>query len=342
MALDNTSMDWDGAVYGSVGESSTELMLQPYAERSKVMGVAWLGLAGFIILLLPFTILPTLLVMILMLAALSAIPLEGVAIAPQLQNHWLTTGVIFLLWGACFSTIAFLIWKAIADSGYKTFIFDRTQKQLFINTVTVIGRKVVKVIPFSQIKDAQWQESQHQGISISTFLILDDFKMLGLTQPQKIILSCFSSVTSEKTVKTLTAKKHHQELLLSVRDALGFSTQQIANELRQSSEIPTEEELNRQKAQAVAAAGDALKQLAKSVFASKAEKSENFEVLRAKTISFPEDPKGWEKFAIALSLQKGASKDEVSKAYRKAEALYFEQGEIIKAATISQTLKKFR
>ncbi len=334
MTLEKTPSNWDGSVYGIVRESATELMLQPCAERSKVMGAAWLGMVGFVTLLLPFTLLPTLLITVLILAVLSSI-------APELQSHWLTAGVIFSLWGAALSIIAILIWKAIEDSGYKTFIFDRIQKQLMINTVTIIGRKVIRTIPFSQIQEAQWQESQHDGISISVFLALSDWKILGLNQAQKIILSSFGVVSSEKTIKTLTAQKHHKELLRSVREALGFSTQQIVDELRRTPEIPTEEELNRQKAEAVFEAKESLKQLAKTIFASQEKKAESLEVLRSKTRNFPDDPQAWEDFAMLLALQKRAVKDEVIQAYRRAETLYFERGEITKAATIAQMIKKF-
>jgi hypothetical protein len=335
MTLENNSLDGDGAVYGSVSESSAELILQPYAARGKVMGVAWLGLLGFIILVVPFTILPTFLITFFVLATLSTI-------APGLQHNWFIAGAILLIWGVSLLTIAILIWKAIGDSGYKTFIFDRTQKQLVINTATIIGRKIVKTIPFSQIQDAQWQELQHDGISISVFLVLEDWSILGLTYPHKIVLSSFASVTSAKTVKTLTARKHHQELLFSVRNALEFSTQQISDELRRSLAIPTAEELDRQQAQAAVDVQESLKQLTKMMFANKETKSENLEVLRSKTRSSPEDPQVWEQFALALSLQKNGSKDEVINAYRQAEALYFDQRDTIKAAIIAETLNKIR
>ncbi len=219
MTLDNR-VNWDGGIYGTVKESSTELMLQPYASRSKVMKMAWLGMVGFLVMVLPFTILPTFLVTLFGLIAISSV-------APGLQNHPFTLGVILLVWSSALLTIAFLTWKAITDSGYKTFTFDLIQRQLVINTVTIIGKKVLTTIPFSQIRDAQWDERDHEGISMSVFLRLDDWKILGLTHPHQIILSSFGVNSSAKTVKTLTITKHHQELLLAVRNALGFSTIQL-------------------------------------------------------------------------------------------------------------------
>ncbi len=89
MTLENTSLDWDVSVYHSVEASSTELVLQPHGSRRKSMGAAWLGFVLFEILVLPLiTILPAFVVMIIILAMLSAT-------MPGLQNHWITGGVVF-------------------------------------------------------------------------------------------------------------------------------------------------------------------------------------------------------------------------------------------------------
>jgi hypothetical protein len=332
MTLDNR-MDWDGNVYGNVKETETELMLQPYASRRKVMSSAWMGMLGFLLLVLPFTILPTFLVTLFGLILLSAI-------SPGLQNSWFAVSAILVLWGAAFGLIGFLTWKAIADSGYKIILFDRVQKQLIINTATIIGRKIVTTIPFTQIRDAQLDERDDDGISISVFLRLDDWEFLGLTHPHQINLSSFGCVSSAKTVKTLTATKHHQELLLSVRTILGFSTYDIAAQLRRNPVIPTELELERQKAQAVADATASLKNIVKLTFSSQASKSAELESLRTKTLTQREDPQVWEQFALVLSLQKNAPKAEIVSAYRRAESLYLDRDDIASATAISELLKR--
>jgi hypothetical protein len=332
MTLDNR-LDWDGNVYGSVKETETELMLQPYASRRKVMSSAWMGMLGFLLLVLPFTILPTFLVTLFGLILLSAI-------SPGLQNSWFAVSAILLLWGAAFALIGFLIWQAIADSGYKIILFDRVQKQLIINTATIIGRKVVKTIPFGQIRDAQLSERQYDRISISVFLVLDDWEFLGLTHPNTINLSNFGSVTTAKTVETLTASKHHQELLLAVRNILGFSTYEISAQLQHSRAIPTEAELEQQQAYEIEAAKESLKKIAKLTFASKESRSAELESLRTKTLTHREDPQVWEEFALVLSLQKNAPKTEVVNAYRRAESLYLDRQDIESATAISELLKR--
>jgi hypothetical protein len=332
MTLDNR-MDWDGTVYGIVKENDRELILQPYASRRKVMNSAWVGMLGFLLMVVPFTILPIFLVTLFGLIILSAI-------APGLQNSWFSLGAILLLWGAAFALIIFLTGKAIADSGYKIILFDRTQKQLIISTATIIGRKVVTTIPFAQIRDAQLDERDHEGISISIFLTLDDWEFWGLTHPNTITLSSFGCVSSAKTVKTLTSTKHHQELLLSVRNILGLSTYDILAQLRRSPAIPTELELERQKAQAVADATASLKQIVKLTFSSQASKSAELESLRTKTLTQREDPQVWEQFALVLSLQKNAPKTEIVSAYRRAEELYLDRDDIASAKVISDLLKR--
>jgi hypothetical protein len=332
MTLDNR-MDWDGTVYGIVEENDRELILQPSASRRKVMSSAWVGMLGFLLMVVPFTILPIFLITLFGLIILSAI-------APGLQNSWFSLGAILLLWGAAFALIIFLTGKAIADSGYKTFVFDRVQKQLIINTATVIGHKVVTIVPFGQIRGAQLDERDHEGISISVFLTLDDWEFWGLTHPNTIGLSSFGCVTSAKTVKTLTATKHHQELLLSVRNILGLSTYDISAQLRRSPAIPTELELEQQKAQAVADATASLKQIVKLTFSSQASKSAELESLRTKTLTHREDPQVWEQFALVLSLQKNAPKAEIVSAYRRAEALYLDRDDIASATAISELLKR--
>lgn len=331
MILDNR-MDWDGTVYGIVQESETELMLQPYASRQKVMGSAWLGMLGFMLFALPLTILPTLMVTIFGLIILSRI-------APGLQNSWFVLVPIVLLWAAAFVLLIFLTGKAMAESGYKIILFDRIQKQLIINTETVIGRKVVTKIPFAKIRDAQLEERTRDGISMSVCLNLDDWEFLGLTHPHQIVLSGFGCTTSMQTVKTLTATRHHQELLLAVRTSLGLSTYDLSAQLQRSRPIPTELELQQQQAQAVAAATASLKQIAKLTFSSSATKSAELESLRTKTLTQPANPEVWEQFALVLSVQKNAPKAEIISAYQRAEALYLDRHDISRAAAISRILK---
>jgi hypothetical protein len=331
MNLDNRA-DWDGAVYGCVWETATELMLQPYADRHKVMKTAWLGMFGFILLVLPFTILPTFLITLLGLVIVSGV-------APGWQNSWFALGAVILLWMTAFAAIVWLIWQAIEDSGYKTFIFDRLQKKLVINTATIIGRKVVKTIPFDQIRDAQFLEERQDGISMRVWLILDDWEILGLTHPNTIVLSAFATVHNIKTVQTLTASKHHQELLLLVRSTLGFSTQELEAQVRRIPAIPTTAELETQKSQAIADAVDSLQKIAKLTFTSPTAKLTELASLRTKTLTDPSNPQVWEQFALALSIQKNPPKAEIISAYRRAEALYLAQENIVNADAIAHTLK---
>jgi hypothetical protein len=270
-------------VYDSVGESSIELLLQPRSSRRHVMSQAWLGLIVFEIIFLPMlTILPTGCLIGTLLGLLSMY-------SPALQNHLITHGVIYLLWIGCFTGIVYLTWKAICDCGYKTFIFDRVQQQLVINIANVIGGKSVRIIPFEQIEDAEFQERDDDGMSVAVFLTLKEQKNGRSVRKETITLSKFSS-EEYRTVSNLTLREEHQELLFLVRTALGFSTEAILFKLRQNPPIPTESELKQEKEQARLAAQEHLKTLTKAIFAGKQEKQDRLETLREQTMKFPEDP----------------------------------------------------
>jgi hypothetical protein len=332
MTRSSASSDNYGCVFDSVGESSTELVLQPRYNRHLVMSQAWQGLILFEILFLPmFTVLPTVLLMTAILLPLSMY-------APELQNHQIIRGFIFLLWIGCLAAIIFLTWKAVCDSGYKTFIFDRIQQQLVINIANVAGGQTFSIIPFDLIEDAHCQECNNDGMSVDVFLILKEHNLPGSVPKGKIVLSSFSS-EEYKTVANLTLREEHQELLLLVRTALGFSTDEILDKLRSNPSIPTEVELQQEKAQAISAAKESIATLTKTIFSTKQEKQSQLEVLREKTCHFPEDPQIWEDFALLLAMQQNPAKTEIIYAYRQAESLYLDREDTESAMAIAKIIK---
>jgi hypothetical protein len=319
-------------VYDSVGESSTELLLQPRCSRNRIMGKAWQGLIIFILLVLPFlTILPTAIAMVAIVALINIY-------IPSSLNLPIAHGAVILLWVGCLGVSIYLTWKTIYESGYTTFIFDRIQKQLVINTANIIGRNSVRTISFDRIRDAYFREDKSDGISISVGLLLDKFE-LGVTSPQKEIMVSIFASEETRTVETLTLREQHQELLLLVRTALGFSTSEILAQLRNNPPIPTEAELQQQKAKAMSDAKDSLKTLTKAMFAGKEEKQQQLELCRERTRQFPEDPQAWENFALLLALGKNSSKDEIIHAYRQAETLYLDRGDTNGAKAVTKMIQ---
>jgi hypothetical protein len=319
-------------VYDNVGESSTELVLQPRSDRHRVMRQAWVGLIVFEMMLLPMlTIAPTVFLMAVLLTVLKIH-------SPALQNHPLTHGVIYLLWLCCSIAMIFITWKAVCDSGYKTFIFERVQKQLVINIANVLGGKSVKIIPFKQIEDAEFQERDDEGMSVEVFLTLKERKIGRSVKKEKIILSSFSS-EEYRTVTNLTLRKEHQELLLLVRTALEFSTDAIKYKLRQNPPIPTEAELSQEKERDRLAAQEHIKELTKAIFAGKQEKQDRLETLREKTLQFPEDPQIWQDFALQLAMQRNPPKAEIINAYRQAEALYLDREDMEGAMAMARAIE---
>ena len=174
------------SMYEVFQKSATEIVLQPCSSLPKVMRKAWLGLVALEVLILPLTILPTFLVIFFILMTLSAI-------APTFLNSWITKVIVTLIWIMCARGIAFLTGKVFWESGYTTFVFDRIEKQLLINTVNLMGKKHIKKIAFTQIQDVKFHEYESDGISIEIRLILEKVKSWSFRNQETINLSSFSS-----------------------------------------------------------------------------------------------------------------------------------------------------
>ncbi|PZO41668.1 MAG: hypothetical protein DCF19_08890 [Pseudanabaena frigida] len=330
--MENSTSGRNDSVYGIVATTSTELVLQPICSRKQSMRTAWLGLVIFAILSLLLAIFLAFLIMFCILAALSTT-------APLLQNHWITKVVIAAIWGLCAVSIACFTGKAAWVSGYTTFTFDRLQRQFVIHTMNVFGRKSVRMIPFERIQEVKLQEYEGDGITMTLSLLLDKQKILGFSQQETITLSRFSS-EHYKTVANLTALKHHQELLRSIREILGLSTHDIDKWLKEF-RIPTESEIQQQKAEAISEVKDMLKTVGKMIFSSDQTRQEELAIWREKIRESPEDPKAWEQFAMLSALQKNSSEEEFVNAYRRAEGLYRDRGDVENAQRIAKTLQRF-
>jgi hypothetical protein len=333
MTGEHISWDRHPHVYESVMTSSNELVLQPRCSRNRAMRSAWSSFILFEVLILPLMMIPIVGVVIIIFGGLNAI-------MPVFQDRTIARIYFCLPWSICLAAIGFLTWRAMWESGYKTFVFDRIKKQLVINIANLLGQNYVKIIPFEQIQDAQFQESTDEDVSMSAILFIPQApRNLGLFSQQQLVLSSYTA-NEYKTVTTLTAKKDCQELLLLVRTALGFSTGKILADLKRSRQIPTQAELQQEKAQAMLDAKNSLKSLAKTLFSGQEARAEGLEIWREKTRQFPEDPQIWEDFAIRLALEKNVRKDEIIYAYRQAEALYLDREDTERALEIAQIIKK--
>jgi hypothetical protein len=310
MTISNQTIVNNG-IYDSVGESSTELVLQPRYARDRIIRQARMTLILFAIFILSnLTILPP----VLIIAIFSA--MWGNTI-PGIFYFYV---VIWIQW----LSIMFMFTRdLIRENGYKTFIFDRTQQKLIINTVTIFGGNAVKIIPFDWIEDARFEELKDDSISIDVFLIIKESQA-------KIKLSGFLC-EEYFTADNQKLREEHEELTLQVRTVLGFSNQQILAQFRRNRSLPTQAELEQQRLATLAG----LKTLAKDIFASKHTKQDRLEKLRKQTQQFPEDPKIWEEFALQLALQQKPIKAEIIHAYRQAQLLYLDREDIEKAEEIA-------
>jgi hypothetical protein len=314
----------NNALYESVSDSAIELVLQPRTSRDRVMRRAWFESILFVMLAVPIgTLVPAIIISAMFSTVLGAS-------MPGFLNV-----AIFVSWFAAMLKVA---WDVLRYNGYMTFIFDRVQQQLVINIANIFGRNSVQIIPFARIADAQCDERNRDGMSVEVFLTLKAHQDYKSAKPEQIVLSRFSS-EEYRTVANLTLREEHQELLLVVRTALGFSTKAILSKLQQNPPIPTEAELQAEKAQAILAAQEQIKNLTKTIFASKQDKQDRLGTLRSQTIQFPEDPQIWQDFALQLAMQKNPPKVEIIDAYRQAEALYLDRGDTDRAMTITRTIE---
>ncbi len=213
-------MTINNALYESVSDSATELVLQPRSSRDRIMRRAWFESILFITLGLPIlTIVPPMFITAIASTILGSF-------APGFGNAG------FLI--AWFAAMAKFGWDILWYQGYRTLIFDRVQQQLVINIANIFGRNSAQIIPFDRIEDAQFDERNDDGMSVEVFLTLKTHQDCKSAKPEKIVLSQFAS-EEYRTVANLTLREEHQELLLVVRTALGFSTKAILSKLQQLS-----------------------------------------------------------------------------------------------------------
>ncbi len=301
----------NNGIYDSVGESSTELILQPRWPRSRIMRETRLGTLFLAILVFPLAIIVPSMLQIALFSWMS--PLPG-----------FFCYVIWIIWSYISANLTYHL---IHEQGYTTFVFDRTQQQFIINIVNVLGRKVTKIISFDRIEDVLFEEEKDEYISITINLLLKE-------PTEKFRLTGYSSETYQ-TVENLKLRAEHEELILQVRTAVGFSNQHLLAKFQKTRSLPTQSELE----QARLAAPGNLMVFAKSIFASEQTKQDRLAELRSQTQQSPNDPALWEELALQLSLQKKPSPDEIIRAYRHAQILYLDREDINKADEIDNRIE---
>lgn len=332
MTTENLKSQKAPLAYYVVETNPNEQVLQPGHSRSKAIRDGWWNLVIFQIFAMGLIA-----VLVVFLVIITLIVLDKVA--PDLKNNMMPKAILlFSLLGLMASaTLGTLFaWT----SGYKTFVFDRVQKQFVIYTVNLFGQKVVRKIDFGKIKKAQLEHNEgFEDISIKVFLVVDKSTNSGSSRQEEIILSQFSSNDTSRNIANLVALKHHKELLLSVNKSLSISTVELEKELSDF-HIPTNEQLEKEKEEALTNAKEQIKEFAKTIFSSSQKKHEKLEILRQRILKSPEDPCLWEQLALQLALQKNPQIHEVSHAYRKAENLYRDRGDLAKADEISRISKR--
>lgn len=332
MTLDDALADKNPTVFSNIQTNSMELILQSPCARAKVISKAWFDLIFFTLFGSAFTTVACGVAGIILGAALATI-------APQFASPW----IFWVILGGGYGVLMFWIGRTIWTTGFTTFVFDRIQKKLVINTINLLSQKYVRIIPFAQIQDVRLYDSQKEDPDIHSWgnvsLFLGDRNILGTTYPKTIVVSGFSSTDNSRS-QTLKLLQYHQEMCLSVRECLGLNGFQIPKDWLINVEIPTDQQLQQQQSEDVSAAIDSLKGVFKTMLMDKQSKQNQLDLARQSTIESPNDPHTWEQLALLLSCQSNPPMDEVAAAYQRAAILFREKGDEDKAISIFYTLKK--
>jgi hypothetical protein len=204
----------DASVYRCVHLDATELSMQPNCPPGKAKRSAWFGLFAAIIFFLPMVVLPT-----LMLTFVIGVTLQ--AIGPQV--HSLMIGVILLLWSAAAIGLLRLLWQVLWTTGYTTYRVDRSQRQLVVQTVNLLGRNYLEVIGFDEIRGIQLtQQQDSDSASVRVWLDLGQHQWGWITHPKQLIMSNYVG-GAYALQQGLAALRYHRELLVLLRQVLGFS-----------------------------------------------------------------------------------------------------------------------
>lgn len=320
-------------VLSNISTNPIELVLQTGSTRAKVLRRTGLELAIVSVFGFAWTTISVGIVAIMLVSVLNNI------IPAPVPGSWIFWAIL----AGGYGILIFHIGRVMWTNGFQTFVFDRCQQKLIINTINLLGRKHIRTIAFSEIRDVQLYDSQKEDADpdfiVHVSLVLGDSKIMGITHPPTIILSRFNSSHKNRS-QSLKLLKYHQEMCLSVRDCLGLSGFQIPKDWLIDKEIPTEAELQQKQAEEKEAAMSLLRGVFKTIFMNQKGQQNQSDLARQRTIASPHDPHAWEQLALLLACQKNPPLDEVASAYRQAARLFRENGDADQARSIDRTLQK--
>jgi hypothetical protein len=209
-----------------------------------------------------------------------------------------------------------------------TWTLDRDSCQFIRTTHRCLLGKSKRSFSFDQIREVkvdQYESADSEGVVCAYLcIVLTSGKEIKLSQ------SKFSYDKREKAI----ALKYHREIAEKMRHYLGLSTP--PQERAEDVYVPSIAEIQQEKA----AAWAMLKDLFSAVFSKPEMKQAKINELRQQIAQDPHEAKKWEQLGLFLVQQK-ATLQEGFNAYRRAEQLYRDCGEIEKADEIKTLLRRY-
>jgi tetratricopeptide (TPR) repeat protein len=213
---------------------------------------------------------------------------------------------------------------------FTVWILERTNNHLVQIKTNLLGKKQKRKFDFSDIKAIKVEDEYDSDFPnsqcIELYLVLQSGKEITLSQ---------SSYESNRRKRAI-ALKYHREIAEKMRSCIGFNNEAIPNNERaEAVYIPSEEEIN----QELAVGRKLARQVFTTLFSSKTKKEKIIQELRFQVNQKPTNPFAWENLAMMLDLQQDR-RLECIEAYRRAETLYSQQGDIGKVRQIKAIIKR--
>jgi hypothetical protein len=223
----------------------------------------------------------------------------------------------------------------LAAAGYSllgacfvTWTFDRTDRTIRREAVNLLKQKSVKIFRFDEIEKIfikQVEDSEDNCIKC--------YKLQFKLRAGRDFTVSQGHYTSDRRERAISLKSH-RELAEIMRNCLGHVTDNAERADRvyvpSAGEIATEEAHN----------WEIIKSVGSALFSSKQKRRSVIENIQEKLITDRENAQLWEILSYHLAMSKEGNHQSIS-ALSRAEAIYRERGDIIKADELAEKISLF-
>ncbi len=247
----------------------------------------------------------------------------------SIPSNPISINLFLLFWGiGMFGIPLAAVAYRLLSACFVSWTFDRLEQTLSREKVNLLNQKHTKIYRFDEIEKIgveQGEDSDNNYIKYcKLYITLKSGKEFTLSQ------SCYTKDYREQAI----ALQYHQEIAEKMRTCLGQTTAET--ERADRAWIPD--------AQDIAAEGsaelDMLKLLAGGVFSSKEKRQFEIENIKEKLITERDNARLWEQLSWYLAMHKEHYHESIE-ALTQAEAIYRDQGNIVKADDLAMKIALF-